>query len=167
MKKAIILTLGVAGILLIAYYVIPNNSTLGKVKAQVSDFITGRTIEIKNSFKDIAPKSQSQKDQKELLGELKENLNELKDRVDQKSDKISEIKNEIINLKASAIQADNNEKQPLSAQSTQEIIQNTEKLINTLEENNNSQSAIQRITDKILDVVLPVKETETDCPPNN
>ncbi len=161
MKKAIFLILGVAGILLITYYVIPNNSTLGKVKAQALEFLTGRTVQIKNSFEEILPKSDSQKEREVLLGDLKNNLQELKTRADQRENTISGIKNEVANLKSE----NNVSSSPnLSALSNQEIIKNTENIINKLESNNNNQSVIERITSKVFDAILPTKETKVECP---
>lgn len=161
MKKAIFLTLGVAGILLITYYVIPNNSTLGKVKAQALEFLTGRTIEIKNSFEEILPKSESQKEQEILLGDLKNNLNELKNRANQRQNTIGDIKNEVVKMKS-----ENNASSSLNLSEipTQQIIENTETIINKLESNNNNQSVIERITGKVFDAILPTKETKVECP---
>lgn len=163
MKKVIFLTLGAAGILLITYYVIPNNpnSKIGKFKAQALEFLTGRTVQIKNSFEEILPKSDLQKERETLLGDLKNNLQELETRVGQRKDTISGIKNEVANLK---LENNVSSSPNLSALSNQEIIKNTENIINKLKSNNGGQSIIERITDKVFDLVLPAKETKVECP---
>lgn len=148
MKNIIKYTLGVVVILLAVYYIVPNDTGIGKIKARALDFLNGKTIEIRNSFEEILPKSDSQKSREEIINELKENLKEIKNRTSENDGEIKENKNETANSKVST---------------TQEIIQATEKIINQLEEENNNQSATKRVLDKIMDTILPVKETEIEC----
>lgn len=108
--------------------------------------INGKTVEVRNFIGDkILPKNPEEQ-RKELISELKDSLNQIKNRT-------------LLNDKgatSTVMAAANNDL-------VKKLINNSEQIVSQLETVNGNTGIVQTATDRILDVILPIKENAIEC----
>lgn len=150
MKRIVISTIFTFIALASGWYFVPNNIK-SKTLAFVGAAVEHDSGEIKNIFKDAVLPENPEEKREILIQELKKNLKEIKE---------AAILPPFANQKLkSAGPPDKN-----IASKIKELISSSESAIEKLEEANDDKSVIEKITERVIEIILPDKETD-ECVP--
>ena len=156
MKKALILTLFVSAALAFGWYYIPSD-TKNKMLAFVGAAAIHDTGEIKNIIKNSVLPQNPEEKREVLIRELKKNLKEIKEAT---NPQIS------LNRKSKSTASVNTNLAP--SPKIKELISSSESAIEKLEEANGDKSVTEKITERMLEIIMPKASEKTECvPPAN
>jgi len=155
MKKIIILTLFVSAALASGWYYVPSD-TKNKMLAFVGAAAIHDTGEIKNMIKNSVLPQNPEEKREVLIRELKKNLKEIKEATSPQTSLNQKLK--------SAVSVD---PKPAPSQKIKELISSSESAIEKLEEANGDKSVTEKITERVLEIIMPSKEKIECLPPAN
>ncbi len=156
-KKILAIFLLIMAIGIASYYYLPIGKSLAEQTKALMILALNGTKEQVRGFIDnkILPKNPEEQ-RKVLINELKNNLNQLKNKISPATTIVSGGgKSSISNPNPNLTNNSNN--------SVANFIDNSEKLINQLEAANQNRTITQNAAERILDVILPIKEKTVDC----
>lgn len=155
---AIFILIMAAGIA--SYYYLPiGKSFAEQIKALVMLALNGTKEQVRGFIDDkILPKNPEEQ-RKILINELKNNLDQLKKKIsgsNSNSNAANAVSVGAKNFVSSSRDYINNE-------SVNNLIDNSQNLINQLENTNGNNGVVQTAAERILEVILPIKEKTVDC----
>ena len=156
-KKILAIFLLIMATGIASYYYLPIGKSLAEQTKALMILALNGTKEQVRGFIDnkILPKNPEEQ-RKVLINELKNNLNQLKNKISPAATIVSGGgKSSISNPNPNLTNNSNN--------SVANFIDNSEKLINQLEAANQNRTITQNAAERILDVILPIKEKTVDC----
>ena len=114
------------------------------------------TGEIKNMIKNSVLPQNPEEKREVLIRELKKNLKEIKEATSPQTSLNQKLK--------SAVSVD---PKPAPSQKIKELISSSESAIEKLEEANGDKSVTEKITERVLEIIMPSKEKIECLPPAN